>query len=94
MLRRPPQQQERALPSAYGFALFLIRIVAPFILALLIRLGFRSCVMAPVPLKGDSSFRERRGAALARRRLVFPLFFGGFGTLTQHRVQKPDIPFF
>lgn len=52
-----------------------LRIVDPLILALLIRPGFRSCVMAPVPLKGDSSFKERRGAALARRRLVFPLFF-------------------
>lgn len=92
MLHHPPRQQERALPSALGFALSLIRIVAPLILALLIRPGFRSCVMAPVPLKGNSPLGNDEGGTSKTTFGISTFFcFGRFGTLTQHRVQKPDI---
>ena len=36
----------------------------------------------PSPTEREQSFRERRGAALARRRLVFPLFCFGRDTHT------------
>lgn len=93
----PPSPTTRKSPSfCFGFRpLFNTNSCSTHFI--LIRPGFRSCVMAPVPLKGNSFFRERRGAVLARRRLVLKLFFlkvwNPYSTLNIGS-KSPTYPFF